>query len=248
MEQFFILISVFFVGFVASFVGAIAGGGGLISIPFLIFLGLPPQMAIATSKFGGVGLSIGAATKFIKEKKIVWKYIFPLVIISLIGAYIGANILLNISQEILSKVVGIILILLLPTLFLKKEIGLERKTVTKKRRTLGFFIYFLIMVFGGFFGGGGGTLAIYTLTILFGLTIIEANATDIIPWFFMSLFALIIFMMNGIVNYQYGIVLFFGMILGSYIGAHTAVKKGNKWVKLVFAVVVIASAVKLLFF
>jgi len=241
------LVAVFFIGLIAGFVGAVAGGGGLISIPFLIFLGLPPQIAIATSKFGGVGLSFGAIIKFFKEKKIAWKYIPFLIIISLVGGYIGANILLAIKSEVLSKVVGIILILLLPTLFIKKEIGLENKVVTKKRKALGFFIYFLIMTFGGFFGGVG-SLAIYTLMFFLGLTIIKANATDVVPWFFMSLFASIIFMLNGIIDYQYGIIIFFGMMVGGYIGARTAIKKGNKWVKLVFAMVIIASAIKILFF
>ncbi len=247
MGTFINLIAVFFVGLISGFVGAVAGGGGLISIPFLIFLGLPPQVAIATSKFGGVGLSFGAIVKFIKEKKIVWKYIPFLIAISLIGGYIGANILLAVKSEVLSKVVGIILLLLLPTLFIKKEIGLENRVVTKRKRALGFFLYFLIMTFGGFFGGVG-SLAIYTLMFFLGLTIIKANATDIVPWFFMSLFATAIFMFNGIVDYQYGIVIFFGMIIGGYIGAHTAIRKGNKWVKLVFATVIIVSAIKILFF
>ena len=248
MGQLSILILVFFVGFIASFIGAISGGGGLISIPFLIFLGLPPQVAIATNKFGGIGLSLGAAIKFIKEKKIIWRYVLPLVIASIIGAYIGANILLNVNQETLSKIVGIILILLLPTIFLRKKVGLERRTVSKNKKILGFIVYFLIMVFGGFFGGGGGILAIYTLTILFGLTFIEVNATDIISWLSMSVFSLMVFMMNGIVNYRYGVVLFFGMTMGGYAGAHTAIRKGNRWVRLVFILVVIASVIKLLFF
>lgn len=247
MEQFIALILVFIIGFIASFIGAIAGGGGLISIPFLIFIGLPPQIAIATSKFGSIGLGVGAAFKFWREKKILFDYVLLLSIIGLAGAYIGANILLNISQDILSKVVGFILLLLLPTIFLKKETGLKRNTVSKNKRILGYLIYFFIMIFGGFFGGGGGTLAIYTLMIFFGFTIVESSATDIIPWFLMSLFSLIIFMANGIVNYLYGISLFFGMLAGGYVGASAAVKKGNKWVKVIFAMVLIFSAIKLIF-
>lgn len=248
MESVITLILVFSVGVLASFIGAMVGSGGLISIPFLIFMGLPPQIAIATNKFGSIGLSLGAVLKFLKEKKIIWEYVLPFSIISLSAAYIGANILLNINQEILSKIVGIIILLMLPTIFLKKEIGLKRNSVTKTKRGIGYLLYFLIMIFGGFFGGGGGTLILYVLIIFFGFTIIEANATDMIPWFAMSFSALMIFMMNGIVNYLYGIVLFGGMLVGGYVGAHTAIKKGNAWVKAVFVTVIVASAIKLILF
>lgn len=248
MEQNLALISVFGIGLVAGFVGAISGGGGLISIPFLIFVGLPPQIAIATSKFGGIGLSLGAIIKFFKEKKIVWNYVLPLLIVSLIGGYIGGNLLLNINQELLSKIVGFVLILLLPTIFLKKNVGTERITTSKRKKVIGIIIYFFIMIFGGFFGGGAGSLAIYIVMVMFGLTIIEANATDIVPWFCMSIFVSIIFMMNGIINYPYALVLFVGMFSGAYFGARTAIKKGEKWVKLFFVIIVLVSAVKLILF
>ncbi|MEA2003920.1 MAG: TSUP family transporter [archaeon] len=122
------IMTTFFIGVFASFIGAIARGGGLVSIPFLIFLGLPPQAAIATNKFGGVGLNLGAAVRFSKENKIIWKTVMPLCLISIIGAYLGANILLDIDQAILSKMVGIVLLLLLPLTLIKKDIGLMIKT------------------------------------------------------------------------------------------------------------------------
>jgi len=84
--------------------------------------------------------------------------------------------------------------------------------------------------------------------IFFGFTVIDSIATSSIPWFLLSIFSLIIFSINGIVDYTIGIVLFISMLLGGYIGAHVAIKKGNKWVKSLFAIVVIISGIKLLFF
>lgn len=242
------LIATFFIGVVASAVGAMVGGGGLLSIPFLIFVGLPPQVAIATNKMGSVGLSLGAIVKFWKEKKILWKYVPIFAFLSLVGAYVGANALLSINEEVLSGVVGVIILLLLPLLFLKKDLGLVRSKSTRVKRGIGLVLYTAIMVFGGFFGGGAGTLVLYTLMIFFGFTIIESNATDIIPWFLLSLFSLIILAINGIVDYKIGVTLFVGMLVGGYIGAHIAVKKGDKWVRAIFAFIVIISGLKLLFF
>ncbi len=248
MPEIITLIAVFMIGIVASFIGSMVGSGGLISIPFLIFIGLPPQVAIATNRMGGVGLSLGAIPKFWKAKKILWKYVPIFALISIAGAYVGANILLSIDEALLNTIVAVILLLMLPLLLIKKEIGVKKKDVSKTKNAIGYVLYFLIMIFGGFFGGGAGTLVFYTLMFFFGFTIIEANATDIIPWFLLSIVALIVFAFKGIVDYGSGIALFLGMLIGGYLGAHTAIKKGNEWVKIIFIVVVVLSSIKLLFF
>lgn len=248
MDIFYQIFFTFLIGVIASVIGAIAGGGGLISIPFLMFLGLPPQVAIATNKLGAVGLSVGAIYKFWKEKKIIWKFAIPFSVLAVIGGLIGAKLLLVINQEILSEVIGIILLLLLPLIFIKKEIGIQNIKTTKLQKLIGVVFYFLLMVFGGFFGGGAGTLIIYSLMFFMGLTIIEANATDIVPWFVLSLSSLVFFMINGIVDYYTGIALFLGMLIGVYLGARIAIKKGDGWVKIIFAIVVVISSIKILFF
>lgn len=248
MPDMITLIAVFLIGVVASFIGSMVGSGGLLSIPFLIFVGLPPQVAIATNKMGAVGLSAGAIPTFWKEKKILWKYVPIFALISIAGAYIGAHILLSLHEETLNIIVGIIILLMVPLILVKKEIGVKRKGASTTKKTIGYALYFLIMVFGGFFGGGAGTLIFFTLMIFFGFTIIEANATDIIPWFLLSLSGLIIFAINGIVDYGLGFALFLGMLAGGYLGAHAAIKKGDQWVKVIFIVVVIISGLKLLLF
>lgn len=170
------------------------------------------------------------------------------VVFSLVGAHLGANILLSINEEIIDKVVGVILLILLPLLFLKKEAGIKRHEVSKIKKIIGYTLYFAIMIFAGFFSGGAGSLVFYTLMIFFGFTIIEANATDMIPWILLSVTSLAIFALNGIVDYYVGITLFIGMIIGGYIGAHIAIKRGDKWIKTLFAIVVIISGIKLLLF
>ena len=243
-----ILFLIFLVGGLAGFWGSITGGGGLISIPLLIFFGLPPQIAIATNKFGGLGLGLGATIKFLKNKLIIWKYVPIFIILGGIGAYLGTNILLKTDERILSRIVGLILLLVLPAIFLNKKAGIERMVIKKSSKILGYFFYFLIMIFGGFFGGGTGIFSMYTLTLLFGLTILEANATDLIGWLFMSVISLIILALNDSINYLIGIFLFLGMLPGGYLGAKIAIKKGAGWVKILFTVTVILSAIKLIFF
>jgi len=233
------------IGLVAGFIGAIAGGGGMITVPFLLFLGLPPQIALATSKFGGLGMCFGAIIKFVKEKKIQWNVAITLSIGGIIASLIGSRILLTSSPEFLEKTIAVLLLLLVPTIFVKKKFGLNRVKVPSWMKVAGVLIYFLLSIMASMFGGLG-TVMIATVVYFFGLTMIEGNATEILSYAVLSVVAVIIFIINGIVNFPIGLAMFVGLFFGGYLGAHTAIKKGNQWVKLVFAIVIIASAIKIL--
>jgi uncharacterized protein len=243
-----ILIATFSIGIISGFLGASVGNGGLLSIPFLIFIGLPPQIAVATNRMGSIGLSIGALTKFMRADKILWNYVPIFVLMSLVGGLIGANLLITIDTGILSSVIALIILVMVGLMFLKPTLGVERNKMSKLMMVAGYFCYLLVMVYSGFFGAGTGTLAIYTLMGLFGLRIIEANATDFIPWTVVSIISLGLFMYEGIVDYKVGLTLLIGMMIGGYIGAHVSIKKGDAWVKKFFGIVVFISAIKLLFF
>ena len=233
------------VGIFAGFIGAMVGSGGLITIPFLIFLGLPAHMAIATHKFGAVGLKIGALTKFRKTDKIKWEYILPFSIIGVISAFAGAKLLLWIDKDLLSNLVIVLLLAVLPIVFLKKEVGTIFQKKSKLHEGVGYVLFFLAMVFSAFFGGGAATFIIYILMMFFGFTIIQSSATAMLPALILNIIALVIFAYHGIVDYQVGFALFLGMMLGGRLGAITAIKKGNKWVKVIFVLVVIALIIKI---
>lgn len=104
------------------------------------------------------------------------------------------------------------------------------------------------MTFGGFFGQGTGPLVFYVFTYFLGFTMIEVLATGVIPWFVLSVSSLVIFALHGIIDYKNGLMLFIGMAIGGYLGAHVAIQKGDVWVKRLFVLFVIASSIKMLFF
>lgn len=244
-----IALQIFIIGFASSFIGSMAGGGGgLISMPFLIFLGLPPSAAVATNRFGTTGMGASSAYRFYKDKKIVFKYVLPLCAISIVGSVIGANILLKIDEDILGRIMGLILLSMLPVMFLKSDLGMKDKVVTRLSKVFAYGGYFLLAIYDGFFGAGAGLISLFLLASLLGITYVEANATDKIPWFLNTIISTAIFAAYGLINYLFGFILLAGMIAGGYLGAATAVKKGNKFVRLVFCLVVVASAIKLLLF
>ncbi len=241
------LLLVFLVGLVTGFFDATIGAGGLIAVPSLIFLGLPPQVAIATDRFGTFGGSLTATYKFWKAKKIVWKYVLVLASLSLIGSVIGANILIKTNPAILQKVIGILLLVLLAILLLKRDLGINRKNKRRPQQIIGLVCYFFIAIFGGFFGQGSGPLIIFVLSSFLGLTVIEVLATNEIPWSVLSIASVIIFGLHHIIYYKTGTVLLVGMAIGGYIGANTALRKGDIWVKRLFATFVVVASFKLLF-
>ena len=241
------LVATFFVGLLVSFVGSMAGSAGLVTIPFLIFMGLPPHIAIATHRVGAVGLQIGALIRFIKSTEIAWNYIAGFSILAVLAAPLGSFLLIETDQDVLTHIiVGIMLLVLLLMVF-NKDIGLENREVSKRRKTAGHLVYFFVLIWQAFFGGGTATLYFYVMMYFFGMSINRANATVKIPGLFLGAVTLIIFITNDMVNWSYGLAMFAGMIIGGYIGIHTALKKGNAWVRTLFMIIVLASALKLLF-
>lgn len=171
-------------------------------------------------------------------------------VVGVAGVVLGAQLLLEIDPILLSRLVGILILLMTPTVFLGfgKKAGLERRVVSEKRKFAGYAGYFFTAVYDGFFGAASGLIAVYNFVVTLGYTFIEANALDKFIFLVALLPGLVIFMFSGIVNYEVGLVLLAGMAVGGYLGAHVAIRKGNRFVRLMFSLVVIASALKLLFF
>ncbi len=241
---------VFIVGIVAGFLGGFtSGAGNLISIPFLIFLGLPPQVAIATDRFGSLGYVASTLHAFSQSKKIVYAHLKILIILSIIGGAIGASLIIHINKDLLTHLIGLVIIILLPLIIWKKDLGVKKKKIPSQTVLIvGFFLYFLSALYDGFLGAAGRILVAYLLVFLFGISYTKANATEKVPYAFNAIISLVIFAAFGIINYMVGIALLLGELLGAYIGAHQAIQKGDKVVRIVMIIVVAACGIKLLVF
>lgn len=248
MNDITIQVLSFLTGLASGFIGSLSTGGGLISIPALIFLGLNPVAAIATTRLSALGGALTAFMKWRKGDAIVWQHVPYFIIVAILGGLVGAKILLQINEEALTVAVGILLLLMLPVLFIKKNFGTIQAHRSDKHRAIGLFLVFLIMIYGAVFGGGTGIFLTYALVHFFGLTIIQSNATGNVMWLVVTTIALISYLMAGVVNFSVGIPLLIGASIGGYLGAHTALKAGNNVVKWVFAIMIMLSSIKLIFF
>lgn len=220
----------------------------MITIPALIFLGLPPDRAIATNALSIFGALASALPRFSRAKATRWGTGLKLIPLSIIGGFIGSKALVRTNADALYVVVGLLLLLLVPIILLNGDRGIKGFKASKSRIALGGLVFFAVMIYGGFFGAAAGIFARYALIFFFGMTYIESSATSLFTASFLSITALMVFIAHGLVDWELGLPMMAGMYIGGAIGAKTALEKGNAWVRIIFVVIIAASAVKLLFF
>jgi uncharacterized membrane protein YfcA len=223
------------------------GGGSLVSVPFLIFLGLPPQVAIATDRFAGLGPAATAGYAYWRVGKIVWRFVPVLAAVTLVGSLIGASALVRAEPGSLDTVIGVLLVVMLPVLFLSRDFGVAPRDTSRPRQAVGLLLYFLVQSLAGFFGGGTLTLIFYILIGFFGVTVTQVVATQIVPFLVLTVSSIALFATRGLIDYPIAIVLIAGAAVGGWIGARLAIAGGDRIVRRLLALVVLASAAKLLF-
>ena len=246
MEPISILIIVV-VFFTASFFGSLIGGGGLITVPTLIFMGLSPHMALGTGKIGAVGNTSGAALGYGLQKKIDYKMGFIFMVFAATGAIFGAFTVLSISEEIVKKIIGFVMVLISLYLLLKKDAG--TKTEKVKRNVAVFALFALASgLYSGFYGPGIGIINRLVLSAVFSYTIINSAALSTFSNTVTNLISLIIFSLLGAVQFVLFIPIILSSFVGAYLGSKYAVKIGNVNVKRLLLGVAVIMAIKLLFF
>lgn len=238
-------VIVFLTGIFAGFVSGFAGGGaGLFMTPVLLFLGVPPHVAVATARMGAVGLSIGSLTRFFKSDAIIWRMVVPLILLSIPAALIGTYLIISIPQIYIEKIIGSILILSSVAILYKPR---KQTNLDKKVGVATYFAFFVTRILQAAFGSGVGLLVNVVYVKLMHMSMTEANATKRVPGFIVVVITLIIFGVEGLIDYHTGIVLFAGTLIGSYSGAHIALSVEQKNVALAFSTVAVIFGLVLLF-
>jgi uncharacterized protein len=240
------IVVVALLGLVAGFISALSTGGGLITLPALLLLGLSPVSAIATSRFGAVSAALSSTYRYYKGRAIAWQYMPYFLALAVVAGVIGPHILLTLNQNLVEKGVSLLLLSMLPLLFLQKEVGAKTPGHTRERRGVGLCLIFVVLLYMTMFGPGSGILGVYVLVYMFGMGVVEATATCTVMALVGSSVALVSYIMSGSVVFHLAIPLAIGAFIGGYLGANTALKKGSTWVKWLLAIVIIISSLKLL--
>lgn len=241
---------IFIVGIAAGFANTVAGGGSLLSLPVLIFMGLPSSVANATNRVAIIMQNIFAVSGFKSKGVSTFPYSLYLGLSALVGAIIGARIAVDISSDLFNQILSIVMLLVvIMTIFnpFKKTQQIE-EIMTFNRKALALVVFFFIGIYGGFIQAGVGFLMIAALTSINGFSLVKTNSAKVFVALIYTSAAIIVFIIEDQINWEYGIVLATGNSLGGWIGSRWSVNKGDKWIKRFLVVTVVALAVKLWFF
>ncbi|XPF94160.1 sulfite exporter TauE/SafE family protein [Colwellia sp. RE-S-Sl-9] len=236
------------IGFCAGMIDAIAGGGGMLTIPALLTSGLPPHMALGTNKLAASFGSFTASVAFYKNKLFNPKFWRYSLYTTALGAIFGTFVVNYLSTEFLEKALPLIIVITaIYTVFAKNvikessELPKENKQLLLKQIIQGLTLGF----YDGVAGPGTGAFWTVSSTILYKTNILISSGLARSTNFISNFFSLLTFIYLGHVNFILGLSIGIFIMLGAMVGSHFAIKLGSKFIRPVFAVIVIGMAINL---
>ncbi|WP_372999918.1 sulfite exporter TauE/SafE family protein [Lutispora sp.] len=247
--DFEVLIFLCAAGFMAAFVDSIAGGGGIISIPAVMAIGIPPHLALGTNKLGAFFGSFSSTVTYSKSKKIYFPLIKYMIPFTLIGAVLGVETVLSINEKALEIIILVLTLIIAIYTICKKDLGASNdfQGLTKKNIALGCILAFAIGFYDGMFGPGSGSFLIFIFISIYKFDYPISAGNGRILNFTSCAASLITFGLNGSVDFLLGIPFVISMILGGLTGAKFAIKKGAKVIKPIFVAIALALIIKMLY-
>ena len=250
MEAWYHYALLIVVGFVVGFINTIAGGASLISLPVLIFLGLPPAVANGTNRVAIVVQTTMGVMGFKSKGVSTFPFNVYLGLSALLGAIIGATIAVDIRGETFNRILAIIMVAVVLIILLKPGINLKdlQERITGKYLWGGVLAFFFIGIYGGFINAGIGFIILLFLHYVNHLSLVRANATKVAVVLIYTIAALAVFIFNDKVIWEVGLVLAIGNGLGAWVSSRVSVDRGDNFVKAFLVIMVVAMAIKLWFF
>jgi uncharacterized membrane protein YfcA len=237
----------FLAGFAAGTVDAIAGGGGLISLPILLSTGMPAHLAFGTNKLQSTLGTLMATRRYHKQGLISFKYAYQGVIFGLLGAIAGSITTQRISSDLLQKITPLLLAAILIYILFSKKHTIHN-TAPRMRAGLFFILFgFGLGFYDGFFGPGTGSFWVVALTFFLGYNLIQATAYTKVFNLNSNFVATICFALGANIHYGYAAWMAAGSILGGQLGAHLAIKKGASLIRPLFICIVSLTIASLIY-
>lgn len=235
-----LIILLFLFGFLAAFIDSVVGGGGLISLPALMFTGLSPSAAVATNKLAGTMGSLTSTITFYRSGKLDLKPISKFFPIVFIASMFGAWIVHLLDPTLLKPLMLFMLAAVAIYTIFKKDWG---NVSTFKKLTTKKYIGFLLLVaaigfYDGFLGPGTGSFLIFAF-LMIGFDFLKAAGNAKFLNFASNIGALVMFLFLGQINFEYGLIMGVAQIIGALCGSKFAIKQGSGYVRILFIVVTV---------
>jgi len=249
MDFSFDLLWLILVGFIAGIINVVAGGGSLLTLPILIFLGLPPTVANGTNRIAIIIQNIFAVKGFKSKGVSAFPFSIYLAISATAGAILGAFIAVDIKGETFNKILAAVMVLIVVYMVFKPKMSTEDlvERIRGKHFWLGIIAFFFVGIYGGFIQAGVGFIILLVLSGINHFSLVKSNAIKVFVALVYSVFAVAIFASKGLINWQYGLILSIGNATGGWFMSRYSVNKGDGFVKIFLIIMVTAMAIKLWF-
>lgn len=247
MHSFWIYPVLFLTGTIAGLIDAIAGGGGLITLPVLLSLGFPPHMALGTNKFQSSFGSFTASYYYVRKGGVSLKDAFAGIVFTFIGAALGTWSVQQVNSDVLKNIIPFLLVAIIIYSFLTPKLGEIDKHPRMKANTFYLIFGLLLGFYDGFFGPGTGSFWAIAFVVMLGFNLTKATGYTKVMNFTSNIVSFVIFIAGGFVFFGAGLAMAAGQILGSQIGAGLVIKRGSKFIRPIFVTMVILTTLKLLY-
>jgi uncharacterized protein len=235
-------------GFFASMVDAVAGGGGLISVPalFVLFPSAHPAAILATNKFSSTCGAFAAVIRYAFSGKIIWSVALPAGIVSLGFAFLGARAVSLLPRDLARPLIFVMLLAVAVYTLFNKDLGKVHAPKLEAERALKVAIVMGVVLgfYEGFFGPGTGSFLVFALVGIFGFDMLSASATGRFINFTANISALAYFMLQGMVEYSVALPMAVSTIAGGLVGSKLAITHGSSFIRKAFLIVLIAVLAK----
>lgn len=236
-------------GTFAGFVNSIAGGGSLVIMPLLIFMGLPSAEANGSNRVAIFIQNIFSTAGFRSKGVFVFPFAVWVAIPACIGALVGSQLAVEINDQLFNKILAIVMLIVMGITIFKPNIDPRADLLlSQKKIWTSALIFFFLGIYGGFIQAGIGFLIIAALTSIHGFDMTRTNSIKVFVILCYTAVAVFMFYVNGKVRWEYGLVLALGNATGGWIGSRWSVGKSDRLIRMILLVMVVGLSVKLWFF
>lgn len=237
-----------FAAFLAGFIDAIVGGGGLIQTPMGMILlpNLPAATIIGTLKIPSFSGTFFAAIQYLKKIEMNWKLLFIMMALAVPSAFLGSTLLTYMSNDFMKPLLLVILSLLFIYTYVNKNFGIhtDKFHSPKKQIFYAILISFIIGFYDGFIGPGTGSFLVLAFVFILGFDFLQASANAKMVNLATNFGSICLFIIKGKIIWMIAIPMAICNALGGYVGAKLAINKGNKFIRIFFLIVVIGTLIR----
>ena len=241
-----ILSILFFVALFAGTLDAIAGGGGLITIPALLAAGVPPTMALGTNKLQACGGSFSASLYFIRKKAVSLKEVWLLILLTFIGASGGTIFVQMLDVSQLKALLPFLILIIAGYFLFSKTLDDQDRKQRVSYPLFAFTAAVGIGFYDGMFGPATGSFFTLAFVLLLGFNLTKSVAHAKVLNFTSNIASLTFFMLGGAILWKVGLVMMAGQFIGGNIGARLVVTKGKQLIRPLIVTISLIMVTKML--